>query len=71
MTSDQRPTVAWHISSRSASSGGNCVEAGPYLDGTHRIAVRNSRHRDESTLTVGTAAWQSFVDGVCSGRYDR
>ena len=70
MTSDQHPAIAWRISSRSSSGSGNCVEAGPYLDGTHRYAVRNSRYRTDPMLTIGTAAWQSFVDGVRTDRYD-
>lgn len=67
----EHPVAAWRVSSRSSSGSGNCVEAGPYVDGSRRVAVRNSRYRDEFALTFGTAAWQSFVDGVRSGRYDR
>ncbi|RNL80652.1 DUF397 domain-containing protein, partial [Halostreptopolyspora alba] len=34
----------WRVSSYSMNGGGNCVEAGPMLDGSPRFAVRDSRH---------------------------
>ena len=70
MTSDQQPAIAWHVSTRSSSGSGNCVEAGPYLDGSASVAIRNSRYRNDSMLTFGTIAWMSFVDGVRAGTYD-
>ncbi|RNL77867.1 DUF397 domain-containing protein, partial [Halostreptopolyspora alba] len=38
------PNVAWRVSSYSANGSGQCVEAGPMLDGSPRFAVRDSRH---------------------------
>lgn len=35
--------VAWHIGTKSADAGGQCVEAGPINDGGGRVALRHSR----------------------------
>lgn len=56
--------VAWHISSWSTNGGGNCVEAGPVLDGSGRVAVRHSRNPEGTILVYGTAAWSAFLAGV-------
>ncbi|WP_084261607.1 DUF397 domain-containing protein, partial [Micromonospora rifamycinica] len=47
---DAMPEVAWHISTKSDSNGGSCVEAGPLLDGSGRVAVRHSKARDAATI---------------------
>ena len=48
--SDTSPPVAWRISTKSASNGGSCVEAGPVLDGSGRVAVRHSRAPDAAVI---------------------
>jgi len=67
-----RKRVAWHISSRSGSGGAQCVEAGPVLDGSRRVAVRHSRRRDAEMLVFSDTAWMAFVglvrDGVSTSR---
>ncbi|WP_433119088.1 DUF397 domain-containing protein [Micromonospora sp. CA-246542] len=65
------PAVAWHISTRSNSNGGSCVEAGPVLDGSGRVAVRDSKDRTAATLVYGVSGWTAFVNGVKAGRFAR
>ncbi|MEV6983905.1 DUF397 domain-containing protein [Sphaerisporangium sp. NPDC051017] len=63
--------VAWHISSFSADGGGgDCVEAGPVLDGSGRIAVRHSRHPDGPMIVYTPAEWEAFTAGVRAGEFD-
>ncbi|GAB3956834.1 DUF397 domain-containing protein [Micromonospora vulcania] len=61
--------VAWHISSKSDSNGGSCVEAGPVLDGSARVAVRDSKDRAAATLVYPADGWTAFVDGVKGGDF--
>ncbi|MFI6241209.1 DUF397 domain-containing protein [Micromonospora sp. NPDC050795] len=61
--------VAWHISSRSDSNGGSCVEAGPVLDGSGRVAVRDSKDRAAATLVYPAGGWMAFVNGVKVGDF--
>jgi hypothetical protein len=65
------PAVAWHISTRSNSNGGSCVEAGPVLDGSGRVAVRDSKDRAAATLVYGDSDWTAFVNGVKDGIFTR
>ncbi|MEV1016070.1 DUF397 domain-containing protein [Micromonospora sp. NPDC049801] len=65
------PAVAWHISTRSNSNGGSCVEAGPVLDGSGRVAVRDSKDRTAATLVYGVSGWTAFVNGVKDGTFPR
>lgn len=53
--------VAWHISTHSQNADANCVEAGPVLDGSGRVAVRDSTRRRAGTLTLGDTAWRTFA----------
>jgi hypothetical protein len=53
--------VAWHVSTRSGNGDGNCVEAGPVLDGSGRIAVRDSKDRTGPVLVYGTTGWTAFL----------
>ena len=48
----------WRKSSFSDSNGGSCVEA---ASGSDVILVRDTTNRDGVTLTIPTAAWQTFV----------
>ncbi|WP_435105896.1 DUF397 domain-containing protein [Nocardiopsis synnemataformans] len=56
--------VAWHISTYSAEGSGQCVEAGPFTDGSAAYAVRDSVNRDHGHLAFDTAEWAAFVGGV-------
>lgn len=63
--------VAWRISSKSDAGGGSCVEAGPLNDGTGRVAVRHSHHREDGPVIVYTKPeWDAFVAGVKDGEFD-
>lgn len=66
---DQLP-VAWHISSFSPSAGSNCVEAGPVLDGSGRVAVRHSHHPDGPVIVYTRAEWDAFLAGVRNDEFD-
>ncbi|MFG1902269.1 DUF397 domain-containing protein [Micromonospora carbonacea] len=61
--------VAWHVSTRSGNGDGNCVEAGPVLDGSGRFAVRDSKDRTGPTLLIPAADWTAFLTGLCAGRF--
>lgn len=67
--SENMSDVAWHISSRSDSNGGSCVEAGPVLDGSGRVAVRDSKDRAAATLVYPADGWTAFVLGVKGGEF--
>jgi hypothetical protein len=63
--------VEWRISSRSESGGGSCVEAGPLIDGTGRVAVRHSHHRQNGPVIVYMRTeWDAFITGVKAGEFD-
>ncbi|NBE82318.1 DUF397 domain-containing protein [Micromonospora rubida] len=73
MTTVHQPTgtglpVAWHVSTRSGSGGGNCVEAGPVRDGSGRFAVRDSKDRGGPVLVYAAANWGVFLTGLRAGR---
>lgn len=76
MTTPQgRPTSAlnqlqWITSTRSQSGGGQCVEVGPFSDGTGRVAVRHSRHPDGSTIIYSREEWTAFLAGAKDGEFD-
>jgi hypothetical protein len=52
----------WRKSTRSNSSGGNCVEVVDNLPG--RVFVRDTKDRDGGILAFGPAAWRAFVTDV-------
>jgi hypothetical protein len=64
------PDVAWHISTRSGNGSGNCVEAGPLLDGSGRVAVRHSHDPSGPVIVYSPAEWAAFVGGVKDGEFD-
>jgi hypothetical protein len=69
-TPEELAGVAWHISTRSANCGGQCVEAGPLADGSGRVAVRHSRHPDGQVIVYTRAEWEAFTGGVKDGKFD-
>ncbi|MFY1671151.1 DUF397 domain-containing protein [Plantactinospora sp. WMMB334] len=64
------PAVAWHISTKSASNGGSCVEAGPVLDGSGRIAVRHSKAPQAAVIVYTREEWDAFLAGARDGEFD-
>jgi hypothetical protein len=62
--------VAWRTSTRTGSGSGNCVEAGPVLDGSGRIAVRHSRNPDGLVIVYTRAEWDAFIAGAKDGEFD-
>lgn len=58
---DATPLIAWHISTYSEGASANCLEAGPVLDTTRRVAVRDSKRRSAGMLTTSVSAWRSFA----------
>ncbi len=75
MTTADRSTstglpVAWHVSTRSGNGGGNCVEAGPMLDGSRRYAVRDSKDRTGPILLYPDTTWSRFLVELRAGRFD-
>jgi hypothetical protein len=71
VTDEDLARVAWRISSRSDAAGGSCVEAGPFADGTGRVAVRHSHHRTDGPVIVYTRAeWDAFIAGVKANEFD-
>jgi len=61
------PEVAWHVSTRTGNGSGNCVEAGPVLDGSGRVAVRDSKDRAGHVLVYPGPDWTTFVTGLRHG----
>lgn len=49
----------WHKSSRSGSTGGNCVEVASNLPGV--VGVRDSKDPAGPALVFGPEAWRAFV----------
>lgn len=68
LTAAELPGVAWHISTRSGSGSGNCVEAGTILDGSGRFAVRHSHHPDSHVLVYASVDWAAFLAIIRAGR---
>ncbi|MBT8227476.1 MAG: DUF397 domain-containing protein [Dactylosporangium sp.] len=68
--SDELPDVAWRTSTRSENVGGSCVEAGPLLDGSGRVAVRHSHHPKGMAIVYTPQEWRAFLDGVQAGEFD-
>ncbi len=58
----------WRKSSRSSSSGGNCVEVAGNLRGV--IAIRDSKDPDGPKLAFTPAEWDTFSAGVRAGHFD-
>lgn len=67
---DELANVGWHISTRSDDNGMSCVEAGPLRDGSGRVAVRHSHHRDGAVIVYTRAEWEAFTAGVRLGEFD-
>lgn len=70
LTPEELSGVRWHISSKSSSGGGSCVEAGPINDGTGRVALRHSHHRDGAVIVYTADEWAAFTAGVRDGEFD-
>lgn len=51
----------WFKSSHSGGSGTECVEC---AYGPHRTLIRDSKRSSGPVLSVGTEAWQHFVDAA-------
>ncbi|MGW4425039.1 DUF397 domain-containing protein [Streptosporangium sp. NPDC004631] len=62
--------VAWRISTRSENGGGSCVEAGPFADGSGRVAVRHSHRPGGEVIVYTRAEWEAFIGGVKDGEFD-
>lgn len=56
----------WRTSSRSSSSGQNCVEVATNLPGI--VAVRDSKDPEGPALVVTTAVWRGFVKALRDGQ---
>jgi hypothetical protein len=61
--------LAWHKSTHSGGTGGNCVEVAPLADGGR--ALRDSKHPDGPVLYFSGAEWRAFVAGVSAGEFGR
>ncbi|QLQ40338.1 DUF397 domain-containing protein [Micromonospora robiginosa] len=49
----------WKKSTRSGTSGGDCVEVADNLPGV--VLIRDTKDRDGGTLHVTPASWRAFV----------
>jgi hypothetical protein len=59
--------LAWHKSTYSGGTGGNCVEVAPLPDGGR--ALRDSKHPEGPVLVFTDAEWRAFVAGVSAGEF--
>jgi uncharacterized protein DUF397 len=57
----------WRKSSRSDTSGGDCVEVAD-LAGT--VGVRDSKNPDGPKLVIDTAAWSTFTSRIKANEHD-
>jgi hypothetical protein len=57
--------MTWRKSSRSGSTGGDCVEVAHLRD---TIGVRDSKDPAGPVLRFDRRAWRSFVDGLVTTR---
>ena len=69
-TASELPPVAWRISTRTGSGSGTCVESGPVLDGTGRVAVRHSHNPDGHVIVYTRKEWEAFLAGAKDGEFD-
>lgn len=69
-TANNTVSVAWRTSTRSGSGGGNCVEVGPVLDGSGRVAVRHSKDPGGQVIVYTRAEWEAFIAGAKDGEFD-
>lgn len=69
LTHEELSGIAWHISTHSDNGGGSCVEAGPFADGSGRVAMRHSHHRDGSVIVYTREEWDAFLAGVRDGEF--
>lgn len=60
----QDSLIAWHISSYSDGADANCVEAGPVIDGSGRVAVRDSTRRHAGLFVATGRSWRRFTSWV-------
>lgn len=51
--------ATWRKSTRSGTSGGNCVEVADNVPGV--VGVRDSKNPTGPTLTFTTSTWRAFV----------
>ncbi|GAB3219779.1 DUF397 domain-containing protein [Glycomyces halotolerans] len=70
LSAEELSGIRWHISTRSDSGGGQCVEAGPLSDGSGRVAVRHSHHPDGTVIVYTRAEWDAFLAGAKDGEFD-
>lgn len=70
LTANELSGVQWHISTRSSSGGGSCVEAGPLDDGSGRVALRHSHYPDGQAIVYTAEEWAAFTAGVRDGEFD-
>ncbi|RRS00723.1 DUF397 domain-containing protein [Glycomyces terrestris] len=70
LSAEELSGIRWHISTRSDSGGGQCVEAGPLADGSGRVAVRHSHHPAGSVIVYTRAEWEAFLAGAKDGEFD-
>ncbi|GAB4002711.1 DUF397 domain-containing protein [Glycomyces albus] len=70
LSGEELAGIRWKISTRSQSNGGSCVEAGPFADGSGRVAVRHSHHPEGATVVYTRAEWDGFIAGLKDGEFD-
>ncbi|RNL86403.1 DUF397 domain-containing protein [Halostreptopolyspora alba] len=61
--------VAWRISSFSDNGGPTCVEAGPLVDGSGRVAVRHSHYPRGTVVVYARGEWAAFTAAVRAGEF--
>jgi Domain of unknown function (DUF397) len=65
---EDQTDLTWRKSSYSGNGGNNCVEVGTGQPG--KIAVRDSKHREEGVLVIESVAFAALLADVRSGRFD-
>lgn len=65
---DELEELSWRKASRSGNGGGSCVEVGAGLPG--RVAVRDTKRREDGMHVVTSEAFAALLADVKSGRFD-
>jgi hypothetical protein len=60
--------LSWRKASYSGNGGGSCVEVGSGLPG--KIAIRDSKRREDGMHVVTSAAFAALLADVKSGRFN-
>jgi hypothetical protein len=60
--------AVWRRSTRSSSTGQNCVEVATNIPGI--VAIRDSKNPDGTNLAITRRRWEEFTGAVKGGEFE-